>query len=231
MLLEGVLQEAEATVYSQSCGAVAGGFMGASKSWDIEVFADSTGFGFVDVTANGIPQITLNVSGGPTAGSPAGSNYLAYGRGNSLNGGILPSFSSNTYYSATGQMMYEGATFNVQSVNGNNDNLLGKVIKDFYRVTAVERTTSRPIPVIYDWGLQSVHKNFIPQDKWWQRSRTTRSDGVLGRTVFVKDRLFSAKNGGVCRITIDITGTDDNDLFNETGKLTITKAGPVALPN
>jgi hypothetical protein len=117
-------------------------------------------------------------------------------------------------------MMVQGANFNVRSVNRNLDPLSGTVIKDFYK-----RTISG-IPFIFDWGLQSVSKNLVPQDKWWQRSIAWRSDGVFGRTNFRKDRLYSGKNGGACTIDILMTGTNDADFFGQEGTLVIRKANP-----
>ena len=116
--------------------------------------------------------------------------------------------------------MVQSAAFNVRSVNNNLDRLSGTVIKDFWK------ETFRGLPVIIDWGLQSVSKNLVPQDKWWQRSFANRSDGIFARTHFRKDRLYSAKNGGACFIDINMSGVNDADFFGQSGTFIIRKANP-----
>jgi hypothetical protein len=242
--LEGAMQEAEAIIYQGGCVAASGG---GSRTWDISTFVDNTGTGFVEVSLNGELQFTLDVSGGALAGPPAETSFRVTGNSegqdvadivqeeppegtsfrvtgnelNVLNGNSLPFYLSTAHYSATGQMMTQTARFRVKNVNNLLDSLSGTAIKDFYKVGA-----TAPIPVIYDWGLQSVSKNDIPQDKWWQRSEANRSDNFIGKTHFRKDRLFSAKSGGVCSIDILMEGTNDANLFDQTGTLTIKKAAP-----
>jgi hypothetical protein len=215
-VMEGALQEAEAIIYQGGCAAASGN---KTRVWDVSTNVDDTATGSIDVSSNGVAQFSLAVKGGELAGPPKGSKFDVSGDlNNVLNGSKLPKYSSTAYYSATGQMMTQAALFEARNVNNNYDKLSGTVIKDFYKVGGKDSN-----PVIYDWGLQSVSKNNIPQDKWWQRSRATRSDNDYGRTTFIKDRLFSAKNGGTCRIVIDTTGTNDADGFFQDGTLTISK--------
>ncbi len=211
--LESAMQVGEGAVYQGGCAA-------ASRKYDMSSFVDQDGYGYVDVSSGGALQFRLNVKPGPTTPAPSGTSFIVSGTGH-LGGTTLSSFSSTARYSAGGAMMTEGATLSVRSVNNNFDYLSGFIIKDFFKVNAQSY-----IPVIYDWGLQSMHKNTIPQDKWWQRSVATRSDGVVGRTIWWKDRLFSAKNGGVCHIKIDLSGTNDADLFAEDGSFTISRIAP-----
>jgi hypothetical protein len=233
--LEGAMQEAEAVIYQGGCSAA------ANKTWNISAFADEDGTGFVKVGSNGVQQFRLNVNEQVmTAPSYLGGKkfHITGGTPNVLNGIKLPYYDGTAYYSKTGQMMTMSAEFWVGNVNYAIDHLTGSVIKDFYKVlpTGVIPDEGKlactsgcydpQVPVIYDWGLQSVSKEFVPQDKWWQRSKATRSDGSNGTTVFWKDRLFSAKGNGVCKIKIDMTGSNDASSFEQSGTLTIRKMAP-----
>jgi hypothetical protein len=223
-LLEGAMQAAEGIVYTSGCA-------GAAAEWDLGVEVFDDGAGSLDVSSNGVSQLGLRGVASAIALSPGGTKVRVTGTG-ALKGKTL-NYSSNAYYNKPGAMMVQSATFGVKSVNGNLDPLSGTVIKDFWKANPrnvetlscsdVERCFDPRIPVIIDWGLQSVSKNLVPQDKWWQRSRANRSDGVFARTQFRKDRLYSAKNGGACMITIDISGSNDADFFGQSGTLTISK--------
>jgi hypothetical protein len=230
--LEGTMQEAEAVIYQGGCAAAAG------RTWDIGTYADEDGNGSVDVSSNGVPQLHLDVAASPLV-APAylgGTKFVTTGLPtNVLNGKKLPLYNGTAYYSKTGQMMTLGASFQVGNINtvGNTnlDLLTGTVIKDFYKLNPILTSTTDPqVPVIFDWGLQSVSKNMVPQDKWWQRSKASRSDGYDAKTVFVKDRLFSDKNNGVCRIKIDMSGANDANGFDQGGTLTIERGAPSAFP-
>ncbi len=243
--LEGALQEAEARIYASTCAA-------ASGTWSINVATDQDGFGFVDVSSfGGDSQFSLTVEPGKPIGPPVGSSWNVYsekGNDNRLAGVPLPSYKGTAYYNASGQMMTLGSAFDVGAVTGKNDKLTGGVIKDFFKRNPDPKKclpTSRDItwcsdpgvPVIYDWGLQYVSKNHVPQDKWWQRSAATRSNGEFAYTKFVKDRLFADKHDtskldtGVCNITILMDGSqgagqNDQGSFDQTGTLTIKRAAP-----
>ncbi len=239
--LEGAMQEAEAVIYQGGCAAAAGK---SGKTWDISASVDQSGTGSIEVSSNGVLQFFLDVKERLPAPTPAylgGTVFTIKGNSsNVFNGSKLPAYDGFAYYSKTGQMMTLGASFQVGNVNNNYDYLKGGVIKDFYKLnnpaTAAQskcgscggggETPTGPIPIIYDWGLQYVSKNYVPQDKWWQRSWANRSDNSDGTTVFVKDRLFSAKGDGVCKIRIDMIGNNDASSFEQEGTLTISKVAP-----
>jgi hypothetical protein len=243
--LEGALQEAEGRIYSSTCG-------NASGTWQINVVADQDGNGFVDVNSfGGDNQFSLTVEPGRKIGPPVGSSWHVFsapGSNNRLAGVPLPSYNGTAYYNASGQMMTLGSKFDVGAVTGHNDNLTGGVIKDFFKRTPDPRKCSVSLrdrtycgdpasPVIYDWGLQFVSKNYVPQDKWWQRSASRRSNGEFAYTKFVKDRLYAGKHAsskvdtGMCNITILMDGTqgagqNDQGSFDQTGTLTISRTKP-----
>jgi hypothetical protein len=217
-LLEGAMQAAEGIVYTSGCSSVAG-------TWDLSVEVFDDGAGSLDVSSNGVSQLSLSGVAAAIVKSPGGTVVKTSGTGN-LKGKTL-NHTSTAYYNTPGAMMVQSAVFGVKSVNGNLDPLSGTVIKDFWKETSCS-ICGQGLPIIYDWGLQSVSKNYVPQDKWWQRSYEYRSDGVFGRTHFRKDRLYSAKNGGACTIDIDISGTNDADFFGQTGSFVIRKATPTA---
>jgi hypothetical protein len=220
-LLEGAMQAAEGIIYTSGC-------TGASAKWDLSVEVFDDGAGTLEASSNGVSQLNLTGSASAVTLSPGGTKVRVAGRG-ALKGNTL-NYSSNAYFNKPGAMMVQSAAFGVKSVNGNLDPLSGTVIKDFWKEDPRFIETARcrscgdsRVPVIYDWGLQSVSKNLVPQDKWWQRSLANRSDGVFARTQFRKDRLYSAKNGGACTIDIDISGSNDADFFGQSGTLIISK--------
>ena len=223
-LLEGAMQAAEGIVYTSGCA-------GASGEWDLGVEVFDDGAGSLEVSSNGVSQLNLTGVASVIAKSPGGNKVRVTGAG-ALKGKTL-NYSSNAYYNKSGAMMVQSATFGVKSVNGNLDPLSGTVIKDFWKADPrnletlscndVARCFNPRIPVIFDWGLQSVSKNLVPQDKWWQRSRANRSNGVFARTWFQKTRLYSAKNGGACSITINLRGSNDADFFGQSGSLIISQ--------
>jgi hypothetical protein len=210
-LLESAMQAAEGIVYTAGC-------TGASATWDISVEVFDDGAGSLDISSNGVTQLSGRGLASAITASPGGTTVRTVAAGN-LKGNTL-NHASTAYYNTPGAMMVQSAGFNVKSVNGNLDPLSGTVIKDFWKQSL------RGLPVIIDWGLQSVSKNLVPQDKWWQRSAANRSDGVFARTHFRKDRLYSAKNGGACTIDIDMSGSNDADFFGQSGTLIIRKATP-----
>jgi len=209
-LLESAMQAAEGIVYTAGC-------TGAAGTWDISVEVFDDGSGALDISSNGVSQLSMSGNSFAINQSPGGTRVTTSGFGNLR--GNTSNHSSTAYFDGPGAMMVQSATFNTRSVNGNLDPLSGTVIKDFWKQV-------RGIPYIYDWGLQSVSKRNVPQDKWWQRSAANRSNDVFGRTEFRKDRLYSAKNGGACTIDIDMTGSNDADFFGQSGTFTIRKATP-----
>jgi len=80
------------------------------------------------------------------------------------------------------------------------------------------------LPYIFDWGVVSLSKLSYPIQQYWQRSKVLRDDGVLGRTIFVKDRLVGPN---ACRIVIDTYGDNNADYFMQYGSLTISTTPPM----
>lgn len=225
---EGVLQEAEGLIYTSGCS-------GAAGTWDVAASVEQNGTGSVALSVGGSPQLQLNVAQGPAMFPTAlgGTRFFVNGNpSNKLKNLTMSPFNSATYYGKGGWMMVETALFSTRNVNGLLDFLSGRVIKDFYK----SYSPIWGVPVIHDWGLQSVEKNYVPEDKWWQRSHAHRSDNIDGRTVFVKDRLYSRKalgSAGKCKITLDTAGLNDADGFDQTGTLKIEAGkvpGPFPLP-
>ena len=63
-----------------------------------------------------------------------------------------------------------------------------------------------------DWNTAMI-------EKWWQRSKTKRSDGGIAKTVWVKDRLVGNLS---CRITLNLTGINDSGFIDQFGTATIS---------
>ena len=214
---EAILQIAEARIHATSCSNSAGTF-------DVHAFSDG-------LTASPTSNYATVVSPGGSFTVQANSNAsdpkppLGNDRGQimfvSMGSGILKQRSVQNYsaqlaYNSANNMMDSTSRVQVFGINNRYDTYTGKVIKDFYNGTIDPNSTDRVN--IYDWGLQSLDKENYPVNKYWQRSKSHRSDGTIGRTVFVKDRLVGATS---CRIIIDTLGDNNQDFFNQTGSLII----------
>ena len=70
-----------------------------------------------------------------------------------------------------------------------------------------------------------VRKLNKPVEKWWQRSKSRRSNSFDARTVFQKDRLVGNTR---CRITIQTDGINAGDWFEQYGTAEITRVNPSA---
>ena len=214
-LLEGVLQQTEVAIAASSCTNSAGTF-------DIFLYADGSlhnpDFNFVTVDS---PASTFTLN--------ADVNYNNTFRGQTLTirqsgmGALkripLISYQANASYNAQSSIMTMKGISTVIGINGVPDAYQEQIIKDFY--VATDDTTG--LPYIFDWGLQSLSKLNYPVQKYWQRSKSLRDDGVIGRTVFVKERLVGPN---ACRIVIDMSGYNNADYFWQSGTLTVSTEPP-----
>lgn len=126
------------------------------------------------------------------------------------------------FYNAANNMLVMSGTTKVQGNNGRLDTYQSSLIKDFYR-GSVSDNGDGEFYLIYDWGLEALSKLGYPVNKYWQRSKSRRDDGVNGRTVFVQDRLVGTSK---CRILIDTDGTNGEELFWQTGNLIVESVKP-----
>ncbi len=233
-LFEGVMQLTEAKIHATSC---------QNANFELAVYADGrlgttpTEFNSIKVTgANGsqAPQFELRAGVGPDVVGRGQHIYVSlFNNGvNTLGSTKIGNFAADYVYNNVKNMMVtNSATMTVVGINGTPDTYTGNVIKDFYHGSTV--STDREYYNIYDWGLQSVSKLGYPVNKWWQRSKTHRDDGVEGRTVWVKDRLVGSTE---CRITLDTSGYNNQSIFWQggaigAGTLKIEKVLPTAPVN
>ncbi|MFI3185489.1 MAG: hypothetical protein QX198_05860 [Methylococcaceae bacterium] len=216
-LYESAMQVVEAIVLASSCTSAAG-------SYAFSIAAD----GSIGTPASN--QISILLPGGSEA-FVLGANLLISdpNRGQLLNieqlgNGALNKIEFNGYSSQVAfnhqaAMMDSASRVNVKGVNGSFDSFQGKVIKDFYS----DPNPGAQLPYIFDWGLQDISKLGYPENRYWQRSKSLRDDGVAGHTVFVKDRLTGSST---CRIVMEGSGSNSQDFFQQTGALTISKEKP-----
>lgn len=210
---EAVMQIAEARIHATSCSNSAGVYSITAKS-DGAVGSPFTNYATVDspsstftVFANSqLPDTVDNRGQLISVDMPAGS----------LNKRAVRLYHADLAYNGVNNMMDSISSVEVLSINNRYDKYYGKVIKDFYRGSLDESSPEHYN--IYDWGLQALDKIGYPVNKYWQRSKSHRDDGTIGRTVFVKDRLVGANS---CRIIIDTTGDNNQDYFQQTGTLKI----------
>ncbi|MCB0261489.1 MAG: hypothetical protein KDE62_17440, partial [Calditrichaeota bacterium] len=135
-------------------------------------------------------------------------------------------------YNADNNLMDGSYSMMLLGRNG-PDSFAGLVIKDFYlgEGSGGGRGTEPPADdpygsdIVYDWGLQSLHKANYPVEKYWQRSKSRRSNTFWGRTVFQKDRLVGFTP---CRIVITTDGYNNSDWFEQYGEADIYRVTPAA---
>jgi hypothetical protein len=221
-LYEGVFKVTEAKVHATSC---------AAATFDIQVYADgSLGsntpqngpnsiYNQVKVTGSGgsgAPQFTLNAD--VKAAQVGKGQHIQVSLANPGFLGTTKVTQFNALYAfnnVNNMLVTNNLTIGVVGINGGiPDVYTGNLIKDFYH-----GATDPNLPEyynIYDWGLQSISKLGYPVNKWWQRSKTHRDDGVQGRTVWVKDRLVGASS---CRIVIDTNGYNNQNIFWQGGSI------------
>jgi hypothetical protein len=222
-LAEGIMQMAEATVLAKaSCSAAAG-------TYDIvELFASGDAH---DPEAN--TTTVLSPGGSFTLEADLDPNDAFRGQTmtitsvdpGKLAGTGLKEFSNAVSWNAAGTMMVAEGSVKAKGASNLYDLFQLKIIKDFYRdsVALSSGNIRAQVPVIYDWGLQSVSKLGYPLNKYWQRSKSLRDDGIEGYTHFVKDRLVGS---GPCRIELLTTGSNNADFFQQSGTLTISTVKP-----
>jgi hypothetical protein len=218
-LYEGVMQVAEARIHAQGCTSLAA---------DVSIFAN----GYTANNASKDNSVEV-VSGGSTFELDAQLDASVAGRGQKVVvdqigagklGGIGVSlYHADVVYNSVNNMMVSDSRVDVVGINGRPDSYSGRVIKDFYR--GALNSSQNDYYTIFDWGLQSISKLGYPVNKYWQRSKSRRDNGDIGRTVFVKDRLVGANS---CRITIDTVGSNNRDFFWQNGSLKIESVAPSA---
>ena len=210
-LLEGILQSVEGKIHAAGCVAL---------TLPLKVYSDA---------------LTDPVVGNAKLGTtPADMTLVATGvlptfRGQIINVAQAPAagyvgntpvsdYASNMVFNSANNMMVGAMTqVNVMSINWVPNQFTGYVIKDFYMGT----TAGGDAHIVYDWGLQSLSKEGYPVEKYWQRSKTRRSDGGNGQTAFVKDRLVGVVP---CRIAISLSGLNQFGIFQQTGTVSIQPA-------
>jgi len=215
---EAVMQIAEARIHATSCSTSAGQFAVTAKS-DGTVFSPSTNY--VKVVSDGGSLTVSATSQLPDTIDNRGQLISV-----DMAAGILKSkpvqlYHADVAFNGVNNMMDSTSSVSVLSINNRFDKYYGKVIKDFYRGSLDDQTNE--YYNIYDWGLQALDKLGYPVNKYWQRSKSHRDDGSIGRTVFVKDRLVGPTS---CRITIDTSGFNNEDFFDQTGWLKIAVVSP-----
>ena len=237
-LLEGVMQSVEGYVHSNGCPATA-------VSLPLEVYSDALGSLNIlgDATLGTFPDLfklnaTAESSGNfrgqiidvvqATAAAPANIyNPFNDPLPQYINGKPTANFVNKMTYNSANNMMVGDMSVDTMSINGFLNSFKGLVIKDFYKGEDKSGTTNDPLDnelfLIIDWGLQSLSKYDYPVEKYWQRSKTRRSDGGNGQTVFVKDRLVGVTP---CRITVALSGSNGPSIFNQAGSLSIESVTP-----
>jgi hypothetical protein len=211
--LEAVMQIAEARIHATSCSNSAGVF-NLTVASDGAVASPLTNYATVDSPASTFKVAATSQL--PDTIDNRGQLISVDMATGSLSSKPVQNYHADVAFNGVNNMMDSNSYVSVLSINNRFDRYYGKVIKDFYR-GSLDNTTVEYYN-IYDWGLQSLDKLGYPVNKYWQRSKSHRDDGSIGRTVFVKDRLVGSTS---CRILIDTTGFNNQDFFQQTGTISI----------
>ncbi len=218
-LYEGVMQVTEAKIHATSCGSSAG-------TYNVTIFTDGSKdnrpLNFVDVISLG-GSFTLNADLYPSAQFRGQKILIGQDEPGSLLDTDVSGYDASATYNASKNMLWQKGRVDVRGINGSLINYKSMVIKDFIRGSL--DSNDRDYYTVLDWGLDSLHKLGFPANKYWQRSKSRRSDGDPGRTIFVKDRLLGST---ACRIIIDTMGVNNQDIFWQDGTLTIELINPSA---
>jgi hypothetical protein len=215
---EAIMQIAEARIHAFSCSNSAG-------EYPINAFSDGSvanpAQNFATVLSPGSAFTVQSTSAAPDTVDNRGQLISVNMAAGTLNGKSLRNYHADLAFNGVNNMMDSTSYVEVLGINNRWDRYYGKVIKDFYR-GALENTSNEYYN-IYDWGLQSLDKQGYPVNKYWQRSKSHRDDGSIGRTVFVKDRLVGSTS---CRIIIDTTGFNNQDFFSTNRQLKNPNCNP-----
>ncbi len=209
-LYEAAMQSAEAQIYVNGC-----------------MNSTSSVTGYVDLND---ADITVNETNGLTIAAVARNPLAGFGQHidvtqtagqNLLNGKEIEALRGRyTYNQKNNLMVNERTELQARGQRGGLDRFRSSVIKDFYRGDTFGQGNKYEI---IDYGLQVLSKNGYPVNKYWQRSASVRDNGVEGCVVFVKDRLVGTS---ACRITLETTGYNQPDYFDQTGTLKIERVNP-----
>jgi hypothetical protein len=222
---EALMQIAEARIHASSCSDSVGTFPVTAYSDGAQgMYGPYTNFATV-LSPGGVGSLKVAAWISPEKVGFGQQINVKQVDGGSLKGKAVSGYDAYVAYNSVNNMMDSNMSVSVASINGKLDKYYGKVIKDFYMGDKNGGPSYDPYN-IYDWGLQSLDKLGYPVNKWWQRSKSHRDDGTIGRTVFVKDRLVGATS---CRIILDTTGFNNQDYFSQSGNLIIQSGvNPIA---
>lgn len=214
-LLEGAVQEVEAVIAATNCATAAG-------TYDIYLFSDgsihnpSANVLIVDSPAS---TFSLYASIDPDDRFRGQTMTVSQQESGAFKRVALANYLASVAFNAKGTMMTLTSNLKVKGVNGLYNVFQSQVIKDYY--AAIDSLDG--LPYIFDWGLQSFAKLGYPVQKYWQRAKSLRDDGLQGRTRLVKDRLVGPTP---CRIVIDTADYNNPDFFYQTGTISISTNPP-----
>lgn len=226
-LYEQALHVTEAIIHARGCSTMAGSYTFVSFANGIPDDGDPPNNTATILSTNGL--LVLNADPrAPEAfqGQKFDMNQPFDGTFNTIafNGGPhllvtdVANYRGVATYNEDNNILFQGGRVDVTGANNRFNRYQERIIKDFYQGSL----GATPIEII-DWGLQVLNKEGYPVDKYWQRSRACRSDGGSGDITFVKDRLVGDTS---CRIVIATNGTNNSDIFDQAGSLTISVQDP-----
>lgn len=134
--------------------------------------------------------------------------------GNATLGGTeISKYISAILFNLEGSIMTSESGMNVRGINGAEDSFQGKMTKNYYLDSNASANR------VYAWGQQSLSKLDFPIEMYWQRSKLYRNNGVVERSIFIKDRLIGSSP---CRILIEGSRPNNQNSITQNGSLTIS---------
>ena len=215
-LFEAILKIAQAKVHATSCGSSAG-------IYEIEIFTN----GLIEDNPDRLNFTTVTSMDGAFELDATLKQKVAY-RGQKVfvyqvgtgefDGNAVGRYTGVSTYNEFDNMVLVDGSANVMGITGRFSSYRSTMIKNYFRGDGEEAY------FVFGWGTESLYKLGYPVSKYWDRAKSRMSDGVIGRTVLVKDRLVGPTD---CRIMIDTVGYNTEDFFWQNGFLVISVTDPV----
>lgn len=215
-LYEAILKIAQAKINATSCGSSVG-------EYEVEVFtnglveSDPDRLNFATVTSMA-GEFRLDARMKEKVAYRGQKVFVAQVGAGELDGNAVGTYTGVSTYNEFNNMVLVDGSANIKGITGHFSNYRSSMIKNYFHGDGAEAY------FVFGWGNESLHKLGYPVSKYWDRSKSGPSNGEIGRTLFVKDRLVGPTS---CRIIVDTDGYNNEDFFWQNGFLVISMTDPI----
>lgn len=226
--LEVAAQVVESRIVQKGCESI-------SFPLEVHTVVDGSGTAVFGIAPN-LVNLTVAFKGSKASN---GRWYNVSG-GGQLNGLTVTNINGNGSFNIGSTIQELSTEWDATSyVTGTPDHFKGTIIKDYWRLAALQPIPSGdgffddvgvPASIVIDYGYQQVTKRNYVQAKYWQQSATWRHDGVNAGTWWLKTRVAPA--GQTCVIEVKLAGRDNVESYDEIGTIAVktVDAGVFAAP-